>query len=84
MICMGSVNGVFDPLRLLGEFVRQVVSLRRDTGRRKRANREDLGSLTYAWLRPGFVPPSPYLVTKDKEAQSSRILVEPHLIDAEF
>ena len=31
-----------------------------------------------------FVPPSPFLVVKDPQTQSSRILVEPHLIDAEF
>ena len=46
--------------------------------------REDLGSRPYAWLRPDFVPPSPFLVIKDPQTQSSRILVEPHLIDAEF
>ena len=27
--------------------------------------REDLGSRTCAWLRPDFVPPSPFLVIKD-------------------
>ena len=31
-----------------------------------------------------FVPPSPLLIDKDPHTQSSRILVEPHLIDAEF
>ena len=31
-----------------------------------------------------FVPPSPFLVVKGPQTQSSRILVEPHLIDAEF
>ena len=46
--------------------------------------REDLGSRPYAWLRPDFVPPSPFLVIKDPQTQSSQILVEPHLIDAEF
>ena len=29
-------------------------------------------------------PPAPFLVIKDPIANSSRILVEPHLIDAEF
>ena len=29
-------------------------------------------------------PPSPFQVVKDPVAQTSRILVEPHLIDAEF
>ena len=38
----------------------------------------------HAWLRPDFVPPSPFLVVKDPQITSSRILVEPHLIDAEF
>ena len=35
-------------------------------------------------LRPDFVPPSPFLVIKDSVAQTSKILMEPHLIDAEF
>ena len=37
-----------------------------------------------AWLRPDFFPPSPFLVVKDPQAQSSQILVQPHLSDAEF
>ena len=59
---------------------------RRDVGVRKWARwlREDLSSKPYVWLRPDFVPPSPFLVVKDPHTQSSRILVEPHLIDAEF
>ena len=36
------------------------------------------------WLRPDFVPPSPFLIVKDPQTESSRILVEPHLVDAEF
>ena len=36
------------------------------------------------WLRPDFVPPSPFLVVKDPQTQSSQILIQPHLIDAEF
>ena len=28
--------------------------------------------------------PSPFLVVKDSQTQSSRVVVEPHLIDAEF
>ena len=35
-------------------------------------------------FRPDFVPPSPFLVVKDPQTGSSRILVELHLIDAEF
>ena len=31
-----------------------------------------------------FVPPSPFFVVKDPRTESSRLLVEPHLIDAEF
>ena len=46
--------------------------------------REDLSSRPCAWLRPDFVPPSPFLIVKDPLTGSSRILVEPHLIDAEF
>ena len=33
---------------------------------------------------PDFLPPSPFLVVQDPQTQSSHILVEPHLIDAEF
>ena len=46
--------------------------------------REDLSSRPHVWLRPDFVPLSPFLIIEDPQAQSSRILVEPHLIDAEF
>ena len=45
---------------------------------------EDLSSRPYVWLRPDFVPPSPFLVVQDTHSRSSRIIVEPHLIDAEF
>ena len=67
-------------------FVRQVVISRRDGGIRRwnRWLREDLSSRPYAWLRPDFVPPSPFLVIKDPPTQSSQIIVEPHHIDAEF
>ena len=77
---------VFDSLGLLNDLLRQVVASRRDVGIRKwtRWLREDLSSRPYAWLRPDFVPPSHFLVVKDPQTQSSRILVEPHLIDAEF
>ena len=46
--------------------------------------REDLSSMPCVWLRPDFVPPSPFIVVKDPQTESSRILVEPHLIDAGF
>ena len=77
---------MFDSLEVLNGFLRQVVVSRRDDGIRRwnRWLREDLRSRPYVWLRPDFVPPSPFLVVKDSQTQSSRILVEPHLIDAEF
>ena len=43
-----------------------------------------MGSRPFAWLRPDFVPPSPFLVVKDPLTEASKMLVEPHLIDAEF
>ena len=85
-IYMVSISGFFDLLELLNEFLQQVVVSRRDTGIRKwtRWLREDLSSKPYASLRPDFVPPSPFLVVKDPQTGSSRILVDPHLIDAQF
>ena len=69
---------MFDSLEMLNGFL--------EDGVRKwtRWLREDLSSRPYVWLRPDFVPPSPFLVVKDPHTQSSRILVEPYLIDAEF
>ena len=46
--------------------------------------REDLASGPYVRLRPDFVPPSPFLVVKDDVAKTSQVLVEPHLIEAQF
>ena len=68
---------------LLNDFTVQVVVCRRETGIRKwtRWLRQDLGAGSYSWLRPDFVPPSPFLVVKDPRTEASRILVEPHLID---
>ena len=82
----GFFKCVFDSLEVLNGFLRQVVVSRRDDGIRKwtRWLREDLSSRPYVWLRPDFLPPSPFLVVKDPQTQSSHILVEPHLIDAEF
>ena len=82
----GFYKWVFDSLEVLNGFVRQVVISRRDEGIRRwtRWLREDLSSRPYVWLRPDFVPPSPFLVVKDPQTGSSRILVEPHLIGAEF
>ena len=82
----GFYRWFFDSLELLNGILKQVVVSRRDVGIRKwtRWLREDLSSRPYAWLRPDFVPPSPFLIIKDPQTQSSRILVEPHLIDSEF
>ena len=82
----GFYKWVFDSLEELNGFLKQVVVSRRDLGIRKCVNwlGEDQSSRPYAWLRPDFVPPSPFLVVKDPQTESSRILVEPHLIDAEF
>ena len=82
----GFYRWVFDSHDLLNGFLRQVVVSRRDIGLRKWVNwlREDSCSRPYAWLRPDFVLPSPFLVVKDPQTKSYRILVEPHLIDAEF
>ena len=77
----GFSRWVLDSLELLNGFLKQVVVNRRDEGVRKWTNwlREDLCSRPCAWLRPDFVPPSPFLVVKDPQTQSSRILVEPHI-----
>ena len=82
----GFYKWVFDSLEVLNGFLGQVVVSRRDVGVRKwtRWLRDDLSSRPYVWLRPDFVPPSPFLVVTDPHTKSSRILVEPHLIDAEF
>ena len=82
----GFYKWVFDSLGLLNDFLKQVVVSRRGLGIRKWTMwlREDLSSRPYAWLRPDFVPPFPFLVVNDPQTKSSRILVEPHLIDAEF
>ena len=80
----GFYKSVFGSLELLNGFLEQVVISRRDIWIRKwtRWLREDLGSRPY--VRPDFVPPSPFLVVKNPQTQSSRILVEPHLFAAEF
>ena len=71
---------------MLNDFLKQIVVSRRDIGIRKWVNwlREDLSSRPYAWLRPDFVPPSPFLVVKGPQTGSSRILVEPHLLMLSF
>ena len=65
----GFYKWVFDSLGLLNDFLKQVVIARRDIGIRKwtRWLREDLSSKPYAWLRPDFVPPSPFLIVKDRQ-----------------
>ena len=64
----GFYKWVFDSLKVLNGFFKQVVVSRRDVGIRKWTwwLREDLSSRPYVWLRPDFVPPSPF--------SSSRIL----------
>ena len=66
---------VFESLDVLNEFTRQVVVSRRETGTRRWARwlLEDSGPWPYAWLRPDFVPPSPFLVIKDPQTQSSQL-----------
>ena len=82
----GFYRWVFASLEVLNSSFKLVVVSRRDLGIRKWVSwlREDLSSLPCAWPRPDFVPPSSFLVVEDPQAGSSRILVEPHLIDAEF
>ena len=73
----GFFQWVFDSLELLNDFLGQVVFSRRDVGIRKwtRWLREDLSSRPYVWLRPDFVPLSPFLIVKDPQTGSSRILL---------
>ena len=77
---------VFVTVKLLSDFVRQVVVVRGNvvlhhwTG----SLREDLGSWPYTWIWSDFVHPSPSFLVKDEVAKTSQILLEPHLIDAEF
>ena len=82
----GFYRWAFDSLESLNGFINQFVVNRRGEGVHKWTNwlREDLGSKPYAWLRPHFVPPPPFLVVKDPQTESSQILVDPRLIDAEF
>ena len=76
----GFYKWVFDSVEVLNGFIRQVVVSRRDVGVRKwtRWLRDDLSSRPYVWLRPDFVPPSPFFMVKHPLTESSRILVEPH------
>ena len=82
----GFYKWVFDSLEVLNGFLRKVVVSRRDVGVREwtRWLREDVSSRPYVWLRPILSLLLPFLVVKDPQTESSRILVEPHLIDAEF
>ena len=77
---------IFDSLEVLDGFIEQAVVNRRDNGFVSGligfGRIWDLGLML--GLRPDFVPPSPVLVIKDPQTQSSQILVEPQLIDAEF
>ena len=79
----GFYRWVFDSLEVLNGFLKQVVVSRRDIGIRKWVNwlREDLSSAVRSGLILFLLP---FLVVKDPQTGSSRILVEPHLRDAEF
>ena len=81
----GFYRWVFDSLEVLNCFLKQVVS-RGNIGIRLWGDwlREDLSSRPYTSLKPDVVLPSPFLVVLDSRTGSSRILVEPQLIDAEF
>ena len=82
---MASKNGSLTHLGYLMTLLSKLLLTVGEAGIRRWATWlwEDLGARPYAWLRPDFVPPSPNLALKDPVAQTSRILVEPHLIDAE-
>ena len=60
------IQVVFDSLEVLNGFLKQVVVSRRDIGINKWVNwlREDLSSRPHAWLRPDFVPPSPFSLSR--------------------
>ena len=78
---------VFDTLKVLDVFISQVADARRDAAilSWKKWLREDLSSRPYQWLRPGLIPPAPYLVCDPKQTPGgSGILVQPSLIDAQF
>ena len=83
---MAFFKWVFHSLKVLNDFLWQVVVSCRDVEIRNwtRWLREDLSSRPYVWLRPDFVLPSPFLVVIHPQTKTSQILVEPHLIDAEF
>ena len=77
---------VFDTLKLLNDFVRQVWWCAETLGCHVGlvgCGRVCLLGLP-AWLRPDFVPPSPFRVVKVEVAKTSHISVQLHLIDAEF
>ena len=77
----GFFQWVFDSLDVLNGFTLQVAVCRRDGG--TNWLREDLGSRPYAWLRPDFVPPSPFLVIKDPQYLGfwwSHILLTPSFV----
>ena len=83
----GFYKCAMDTLALLDEFVLRVVRHRQSSRSIAWANwiREDLASRPYKWLRPGFVPPAPYLVCRPQDSPNgSGILVQPALIDAHF
>ena len=64
----GFYKWVFDSLWLLNDFLGKV-----GIGKWTMWLPEDLSSRPYAWLRPDFVPPFPFLVVKHPQTESCRI-----------
>ena len=71
---------------MLNGFLRQVVVSRRDDDIRRwsRWIREDLSSRPYVWLRPDFVPPSPFLVVQDPHSRLLGLLLSLILLMLSF
>ena len=78
---MFSINGFLTLLMSLNLFVFRVLVARKESSLQswRRWLDKDLSSRPYRWLRPDFVPPSPYLIRPP-----SGVLVQPALVDAHF
>ena len=80
-------HGVCGIHRRLSDFIHQVVVHRRDEAIRGWRNWlwEDLLVLPKKWLRPGLVPPAPFLQCEPRLTPNcSGVLSDPNRIDAEF
>ena len=78
---------VADVHHRLSDFIHAVVVHRRDEAVRRKLNwiREDPQVHPYRWLRPGLVPPAPYLQCKPHLTPGgSGVLADPARIDEEF